>query len=299
MKTRLIIILSLLISLLAITDSAYSQFGKNKVQYKVFKWKFLQTPHFDVYFYQGEESLAQFAAVVAESSLASLSRNLQYNISNRIPLVIFQSHNDFQQNNIIDQYMPEGVGGVTELFKNRVLVPFEGKFEMFRHVIHHELLHAFMNDMFYGGSIQNIISKNITLSIPNWFSEGMAEYQSLNGIDKAEDMYIRDAIINNYLPPIEYADGYMAYRAGQSFFAYLADFYGDFKLGELMNNIKSRGNVEAGFKETFKLNIEELSERWLKEMNRIYWSDSKTREEITDFSKNLTDHTKSGFLKNQ
>jgi Tol biopolymer transport system component len=298
MKTKTLNIIFTLIILLVMVSSVFPQFGKNKVQYKNFTWKFIQTEHFDIYFYQGGEYLAEFTAVVAESSLVSLSKNLQYKISNRIPIVVFESHNDFQQNNILDEYLPEGVGGVTELFKNRVLVPFEGKFEQFRHVIHHELLHAFMNDMFYGGSIQNIISRNITLAFPGWFNEGMAECQSLNGLDKAEDMYIRDAVINNYLPPIEYAGGYLAYRAGQSFFAFLIDFYGDFKLGELMNNIKSLGDVDAGFKETFKLNIEQLSEKWLKEMNRTYWSDSKTREEIIDISKRLTDHTKSGGFYN-
>ncbi|HEY5533789.1 MAG TPA: biopolymer transporter Tol [Ignavibacteria bacterium] len=298
MKTKILIGISILISLLMVSQRALPQFGKNKVQYKEFKWKFIQTQHFDVYFYQGGESLAEFAAVEAESSLASLAKNLQYNISNRIPLIVFESHNDFQQNNILDEFLPEGVGGVTELFKNRMLIPFEGKYEMFRHVIHHELLHAFMNDMFYGGSIQNIISKNITLAFPTWFNEGMAESQALNGLDKAGDMYIRDAVINNYLPPIEYADGYMAYRAGQSFFSFLMDYYGDFKIGELLNNIKVLGDVDAGFKETFKLNTEELSEKWTKEMNRTYWSDSKTREEITDISKRLTDHTKSGGFYN-
>ena len=36
-------------------------------------------------------------------------------------------------------YMQEGIGGVTELFKNRVVIPFEGDYDQFRHVIHHEL----------------------------------------------------------------------------------------------------------------------------------------------------------------
>gem|GEM_PF-4268727 len=48
---------------------------------------------------------------------------------------MFLSHNEFQQNNAIDEFLPEGVGGVTELFKNRILVPFEGDYEKFRHVM--------------------------------------------------------------------------------------------------------------------------------------------------------------------
>lgn len=109
------------------SNQAMAQFGKNKVQYKQFKWKFIQSKHFDIYFYQGGEYLADYTAKVAEQSLDSMSKNLNGKISNRIPIIVFESHNDFQQNNVIDVFLPEGVGGVTELFKNRILVPFEGE----------------------------------------------------------------------------------------------------------------------------------------------------------------------------
>lgn len=296
-KSNLIFIFVTLF-LLSSLSVVYPQFGQNKVQYKEFKWKYMQTKHFDVYFNQGGQYIGEFAAVVAESSLASLTRNLDYHISNRIPLVIFNSHNEFQQNNILDEYLPEGVGGVTELFKNRALIPFEGDYEKFRHVIHHELLHAFMNDMFYGGSIQNIISKNITLNFPLWFNEGMAEVQSLYGLDIKTDMYMRDAVINNYVPPLEYVGGYFSYRGGQSFFAFLADVYGEEKIGELMNNIKTFGDVESGFYETYKFNTSELSEKWLKYLKKMYWPDIDTREETDDFSKRITDHRKDGGFYN-
>ena len=292
------VLVSLFVSLLLFNSANAQSFGKNKVQYKNFKWQYIQSKHFDIYFSEGGYDIAEFTAVVAETSLASLSGNLDYNIMNRIPLIVFNSHNDFQQNNVIDEYLPEGVGGVTELFKNRILIPFEGNYEQFRHVIHHELLHAFMNDMFYGGSIQNIISKNITLNFPNWFAEGMAESQSLNGLDKQTDMYIRDLIINNELPPIQYCEGYLAYRGGQSFFSFLMDYYGEHKIGELMNNIKAISDVNEGFKETYKLDIEKLSEKWLKELNKTYWSDAVNKEDVDDFAKKLTDHSEDGGFYN-
>jgi Tol biopolymer transport system component len=295
-KVFLVVAISLF-SLIA-QNAVFAQFGKNKVQYKEFKWQLIQTKHFDIYFSQDGYDIAEFSATVAESSLVSLSKNLNYNINNRIPLVVFNSHNEFQQNNVIDEYMPEGVGGVTELFKNRILVPFEGDYQMFRHVIHHELNHAFMNDMFYGGSIQNVISKNITLNFPLWFNEGMSEVQSLDGLDKATDMYIRNLVINDYLRSIDDCNGYLAYRGGQSFFAFLIDTYGKYKIGELMNNIRSLNEVEAGFYETYKLSLEKLSDKWIKEIKKRYWPELKTREDITDFAKELTDHEKDGGFYN-
>jgi len=270
------------------------KFGQNKVQYIEFDWKFIKTKHFDVYFYQGGDDLAQFTAHTAEHALTNMKENLDYNITNRIPIIVFNSHNEFQQNNVIDQYLPEGVGGVTELYKNRISIPFEGNYEKFRHVIHHELLHAFMNEMYYGGSLQNIISKNISLSFPLWFSEGMAEVQSLYGLDEATDMFMRDASINTYVPPLEYLNGFFAYRGGQSFFAFLTDTYGEEKLGILMNNIKTFGDVDQGFEETFKFTLTQLDEKWQSYLKKMYWPDIKFREDVKDFSKQLTFHEKNG-----
>ena len=36
-----------------------SIFGKNKVQYRDFKWKVYHSPHFDVYYYTDQEELLQ------------------------------------------------------------------------------------------------------------------------------------------------------------------------------------------------------------------------------------------------
>ena len=48
-------------------NNTFAQFGKNKVQYKVFDWKYIQTKHFDIYFSQGGNDLAEYTAIVAES----------------------------------------------------------------------------------------------------------------------------------------------------------------------------------------------------------------------------------------
>ena len=124
------------------------QFGKNKVQYQSVDWKIIKTKHFDVYFAEEGEYLARYAGIIAEKSLISIEKRLSYSITKRISLIIYNSHNEFQQTNVVDQFMQEGIGGVTELFKNRVTLPFEGVYDQFNHVIHHELVHAVLNDMF-------------------------------------------------------------------------------------------------------------------------------------------------------
>ncbi len=281
-------ILNILVFTFLAQTALFAQFGKNKVQYKYFDWYYVQTKHFDVYFANNGETLAEFTTHAAEDALSKIQESFKYSINNRITIIIYNSQNDFQETNVTDTYLSEGIEGFTELFKNRVVVQFHGSYKQFRHLIHHELVHAVMNDMFYGGSLQNIISNNITVQIPIWFSEGMAEYQAL-GWDEDTDMFIRDAAINEYLPNVQNLSGYFAYRGGQAVFYYIAKKYGKEKIGELINALRSLGNVDAAFKQTIGLNLKEFNERWKKDIKRVFWPDIEITLDPDEFAKRLTD----------
>lgn len=282
MKTKLSLLLILILHF-----NIFAQFGKNKIQYKDFNWYYIQTEHFDIYFNDGGETLTEFVAHAAEDALNSIQNSFNYKINKRIPLIVYNSQNDFQETNVVDIYLSEGIQGFTELFKNRVVVQFTGSYKQFRHLIHHELIHAVMNDMFYGGSIQNIISNNITLSFPIWFTEGLAEYESLNW-DVDTDMFIRDAVINGTLPELMQLDGYFAYRGGQSVISYIANKYGKQKISELLHKIKGTGNFEEAFKKTIGIELKEFGERWKKDVRKKYWPDIATRDDVEDFARRLT-----------
>lgn len=286
--------LALAAALLAVVPAAEAQqFGRNKVQYRKFDWRYLQSEHFDIYFYDSAGIyLGQFTADVAERALEQVQENWRYRINNRISLVIYNSKNDFQQTNVVGMYMPEGVGGVTELYKNRIVVPFEGEWEKFRHVIHHELVHAILNDKFYGGSLQSLISNNVRVMVPGWMNEGLAEFEAYDGYNIETDMFVRDAVIGGYLPELQYLDGYMSYRGGQTFYWYVEQNYGRQKIGELLNRLKSSGSVDVAFKGAFGKSLEEFSEQWQYDLKKLYWPDIADRKRARDFAVGLTEHRK-------
>ena len=263
----------------------YFRFGKNKVQYDAHEWSYVQSKHFDVYYYVGGYYLADFTAKVAEVAYAQISELFQHQITSRIPLIVYQSHNDFSVTNAVDlPTYSEGIGGVTELFKNRVAIPFTGDYRDYRRVVHHELVHAVINDMFYGGSIQSIIQNNIQLRIPDWFNEGLAEYAAL-GWDSNSDMYLRDAILEDDLDPISYLSGYFAYRGGQSVWDYVAEQYGREKIGEILQRLRLARSVNSSFKRATGLDLEELSEKWHKALKEIHFPELAARQDLSDIGK--------------
>ena len=281
----------ILISLSIGTTIDFAQFGQNKVNYKDLDWYYIQTKHFDIYFANGGEKIAEFAASAAEDAVRQIQKDVNYRLNNRVTIIVYNSHNDFSETNVTDEYFTRGTGGFTEPFKNRVVFPFEGSYKKFQHVIAHELVHAVMRDMYYGGTIQNIIAKGITLQLPTWFWEGSAEFIS-QGWETNTDMFIRNAITSETLPDINQLDGYLAYRGGQSLFKYIADTYGRQKVGELMNKIQNLGGLEPALKASIGIGLEDLNERWKKSLKKEYWPDVATRQDPDEFSKRLTNNKK-------
>lgn len=285
--TRGLILLACFFIVAEQSSAQYFRYGKNKVQYDAHEWSYVQSKHFDVYFYEGGFHLADFAAKAAEDAYEQIAELFQHQISDRIPILVYQSHNDFVVTNAVNlPTYSEGIGGVTELFKNRVAIPFTANYRDFRRVIHHELVHAVINDMFYGGSIQSIIQNNIQLRIPLWFNEGLAEYAAL-GWDTQSDMYVREAILEDNLAPIPYLDGYFAYRGGQSVWDYIAEQYGREKVGEILQRIRLTRSVEASFRRATGLDLKELSERWQKSLKEVYYPELAAREDLNEIAKAL------------
>jgi len=275
--------------------SAQFSFGKNRVQYNTFDWRFIQSEHFDVYYYDAKNYyLAEFSAYALEGAYQQLMDDFQHEITDRIQVIIYASHSEFSETNVVPLPVDaQGIGGVTDKYKNRITMPFQGDYAEFRRVLQHELVHAVFNDMFYGGTVQSIVQNNIQLVFPLWFEEGLAEYMAL-GWDSNTDMFMRDATMNAYLPPLPQLGGYFAYRGGQSFWFFVADEYGREKIGEILQRIKSTRSVEAGLRQSLGLNIQDLSDRWLDWLRKRYWPEITDRESLREVSTQITERELGG-----
>ena len=151
----------------------YSTFGKNKIQYEDFDWEVLSSDHVDLYYYPDERELALIALDYAEESFDALSQKFSYVPKDRIPMVVFASHQHFEQTNIVPFFLPEGVAGFTEFLKGRVALPFNGSYADFRHVIRHELVHVFQARK--GAHLKRLHPGGYEWNSPLWFTEGLAD----------------------------------------------------------------------------------------------------------------------------
>lgn len=296
-RTRLLALALMVLAVCAfVSENARAQawyFGKNKVQYNKFKWSVLKTPHFDIHFHEGYRDLAGRTAVIMEYGYGKLSNDFDHNISWRIPVILYASHSHFQQTNITWGLLPEGVQAFAEPTRKRMVLHFSGTNQDFAHTAIHELVHMFEFDIIYGSLLRSAFAQGALFNIPLWFAEGISEYYSVGGMDATARMFMRDATVFDYLPyDLNYAGGYMNYKAGQSAINYINETYGPGKVVEIMDQLRYQRSLESALKSTLGITTSELSRAWKKELRRKYWPTYANKMEPEHYGRRLTDHLK-------
>jgi hypothetical protein len=247
-------------------------FGKNQVQYKNFQWRVLETEHFTIHYYPEEREWITDAARMAERAYVRLSQVLGHQFREKKPIILFASRADFAQNNIFGD-LGEGVGGVTEALRHRLVMPFTGDYHSFEHVLAHELVHEFQYDVLARGRAGQNLAAISQMDLPLWFMEGMAEYLSIGPDHPLTEMYIRDAALNGNLPTIrqmwQRPDRYFPYRFGEAVFAYIGERWGDVAIGAILQSIPNVG-VERAIRRELGMSTDQLSDQWREAMQAKY-----------------------------
>ena len=256
--------LSVLLLFLSTSSPAQAQyFGRNKVQYKEFKFEVLKTEHFDIYFYDNERENAARVGRMAERWYARLSSVFEHEIRTRQPLVLYASHPDFEQTNVVGGMIGEGTGGVTEGLKRRVVLPLAGTLAETDHVLGHELVHAFQYDISAQRAPGSGVGGGIE-ALPLWFVEGLAEYLSIGPVDPHTAMWLRDATRKEELPQIKDLDRgeFFPYRWGQAVWAYIGGKYGDDLIGRIFRTAVRGGDPIVALEQAALIDDKEISTNW-------------------------------------
>ncbi len=262
--------LALLLALgMLLTSNAFGQyFGRNKANYESFDFEVYQTPNFDIYHYlKNQDALDRFAQW-SETWHDLHQRILGDTIRERNPLIIYNDHADFQQTNAVMGAVGVGTGGVTEAFKNRVVMPFGMSNQQTFHVLGHELVHAFQYNMILRGDSTSL--RNLA-NLPLWMVEGLAEYMSLGSVDAHTAMWMRDAVLNDNVPTIKDLENpkYFPYRYGQAFWSFVTGLRGDEIIAPLFRETAMFG-LDMASRRVLGMNLENLSELWVQSIKRSY-----------------------------
>jgi hypothetical protein len=264
-------------------------FDQNKVQYRRFDWRILKGEHVDLYYYPSEAELAPLTLRYAEESYDTLALRFGHEVGTRIPLIVYASHVDFEQTNVLPFTPPEGLLGATDFLKRRVTLPFRGNLAEFRHTIRHELTHVFQMSFQTEAYYQSPRAGHVDL--PLWWTEGLAEYWSA-GEDARDEMVLRDLTLTGRLPTLEqltWVQSVIVYPLGGRIHRWLGQTYGDWRAALMYRELAQHENFEKAIEAIYGRTLEQLSAEFQLAMRRAYYPAAQSHEPVPLLAKKVAD----------
>ncbi len=260
-------------------------FGKNRIRYNDFKWRIYTTDHFDIYHYPDFESELERIASYAESAYQQVSSDLKHDLAFKVPLVLFKTQSEFQQQNIEPGELPEGVLAFAEPYRDRMVLPIDEPSDALYRLITHELTHIFEFD---------IIPRSLLhRGLPLWVDEGLADH--LTGYWQPFDlMSVRDAAIADIIPPMSdfqgqaFVDGRLPYNLGHAAFEFIEARWGKEGLRQFLFALRKAviGGGESAYEEAFRLKPEEFDEQFEKYLKDRF-KPFRDKERPADYGRDL------------
>ena len=271
-------------------------YGKNLVKYDDFEWHIYETDHFEIFYYpELEEHLARVASY-AESAYAQISADLTHDLATRVPLVVFKTHSEFEQQNIIRGVVSAGVGAFAEPFRQRIALPIDEPPDLLYRLITHELTHQFAFDI--------IPRSFIRQRIPLWVDEGLADYMA--GVWRPLDlMAVRDAALSDTLPAMsefvnsgQGASPRLVYNLGHAVFEFIDERWGKEGIRQFLFSLRKTVIGGGGdiYEDAFDMPAEDFDdafERYIHDRFQAF----RDKERPDDYGRDLApDPTETRYL---
>ena len=260
-------------------------FGKNSPRYDHFEWWTYETDHFVIYYYPDIEPHLERMAGYAESAYQHVSSELKYDLAHKVPLILFQTSSEFQQQNVVPGAAQEGVGAFAEPTRQRIVMPMDEPYDLLYRLIVHELTHQFEYDM--------IPTSLIRRAVPLWVNEGLSDY--MTGIWRPQDlMAVRDASITDIVPKMSKLEGAselnarMVYNLGHAVFEFIEAKWGKEGLRQYLFALRKAAvsGGEEAYQEAFQISADDFDQQFDKYLKDRF-KPFRDRERPADYGRNL------------
>ncbi len=223
------------------------EFGKNRIQYQTFNWTYFDFERYRVYLYEGGQEIAKYAAVSVNRQLPIMEKRLDFQLEDKIDVIVYNNQNDFKQSNIgLANEETGNIGGVTRIIGDKIFIYFTGSHADLDRQIRAALAELMIDKMMYGGRTRDVVRNSTLLTLPDWFKNGLIAYLS-EGWNSRIDNDVMNAIKNDQFYKFNQLTGKEATMAGHAMWYYIAETYGEALIPNLLYMTKVTRNPNNAF----------------------------------------------------
>ncbi len=256
-----VLIIFIFLPLFIKAQNYHDVFGKSRIQYKSFTWRYYASENFNVHFYDGGNELAKQTALFLEEKFDGLTDLIGYQPYYKTNIFIYNSHQDYLQSNVGLKEQIIDNSGQVDVVKPQLEVAFRGSWDEFTQSLIEEFSSVIIDDMLFGGSISEIFQSAYLLELPEWFTEGAALYAA-NGWSREVDDFSRKLFSENDQLIMNRYTGEEAAWVGYSFWNYLATEYGNKVLSNILNLTRIIRNEEKSISRTLARDYGRILQDW-------------------------------------
>lgn len=264
-------------------QTAQEEFGTNRVQYKDFIWSFYTADRYMVYYYLGGQELGKFVVMDAPGQMQEVEKFLEYRLQDAIDIMVYNNLGDLKQSNIGRTQDVVNTGGITRIIGNKIFIYFDGDHQHLRQQLRTGIAKLCLQNMMYGGSIQEVLQNAVLLNLPMWYTNGLAAYVGQGWLPENEAL-LRDYILSKKFKNLNKLTGEQAVLAGHSFWNYIVSMYGKPAIPNILYLTRINHNVEAGFSYVLGKSFKQVMAEWFEYYNAYY---QKTNVEFSKEDNNL------------
>ncbi|HEX7902538.1 MAG TPA: hypothetical protein VF487_01575 [Chitinophagaceae bacterium] len=274
--SSLIACFSILFSMETIAQVSTVEFGKNRVQYQKFKWKYYQTDNFNTYFSQDGLGLGKYVAQIAEAELSGIEEFVEYGLQRRINVVVYNNFDEMQQSNVGMNIDWQNTGGITKLVNNKMLLYFDGNHANLKRQIRQGIAKVLVDNLLFGDDLGEFAANQALLDLPQWLIDGYIEYAAENWSPSLDDD------LRGVLLSAKYTNFYQfAFEkpnlAGHGFWKYIADKYGKQKVTYFFYLARIYRNLNNASQKIAKKKFKALLKDFMVEVPQNYFKDLRSR----------------------
>ena len=240
---RLLIWVGVLMPQLLLAQGADVEFGKNRVQYKDFNWRYYSAENFDIYFYDNGNDLARQAAEYLEEEFDKITDLIGYPPYSKTKIFLYNSIEDKLQSNVGLSDVKFDVGGETKFIQPYVEVANPGTASGFEQELTLRVSQYLVNDMLFGGSLKDMFQNTYLLNLPQWFVLGISEYIA-KGWNEEMDDYVRETIPKVKVNKLTRYSEQDAKLIGHSIWNFIVERYGRSNISNILNYTRIIRNEE-------------------------------------------------------
>ncbi len=237
------------------------KFGKNRVQYQNFDWKYVTSDNFEIYYYEGGYEMALLTARYAESDFGRMTQFLGFAPYNKTKIFVYRSIGELQQSNIGINDQDFNIGGQTNLGKNVVEIAFSEYREFYRKELLKEIAASLLSEMMYGGNLKETLQSSFLLSLPDWLMSGAAAYAA-EGWNTEMDNFVRSNLMAKKFPYPESFKDKNAQLVGQSLWNFIVEEYGQTTVSNILNLTRIVRSEKQGIQGTLGIEYEVFLKKW-------------------------------------